>query len=157
LAPITATNANQILTFDDQQNLTALSPLPLNNQLGGIIQAIMVFKGSSQVYQVTGDSALGNLAKNALNIATGTTAPLSISVTSKGIGFMSPDGMRVIDFNAQVSDPIGWDGQGKTVPFIFAGVPTRSVGAATGTMYRITVQDTQLFQSPFVEYWLDVV
>src|SRR5262249_45301335 len=72
-------------------------------------------------------------------------------------GFISPDGFRIIDFNAQISDPIGWDGQGKTTPFIFSGVPSRSVGACTGTMYRVTVQDTTLFNSPFVEYWFDVI
>jgi hypothetical protein len=56
-----------------------------------------------------------------------------------------------------VSDPIGWDGQGKTVSFIFQRNPTRAVAAATGTIYRVTVQDTTLLNTPTVEYWLDVV
>jgi hypothetical protein len=157
LVPTNVTSASQVLTFDDQQPITALAPLPLNNQLGGIIQAIMVFKGSAQVYQVTGDAALSTLAKNALNIATGTNSPLSIAVTPKGIGFISPDGFRLIDFNAQISDPIGWDGGGKTVPFIFSGEPSRVVGASTGTMYRVAVKDPTLLNAPFVEYWFDVV
>src|SRR5262249_45616377 len=147
----------QIITFDDQQKLTALAQLPLNNQLGGIIQGLLVFKGTAQTYQVTGDSAAGNLAKNSLNIATGTNSPLSIAVTPKGIAFAAPDGLRMVDFNAQISDPIGWDGQGKTLPFINMGVPSRSVGASNGTIYRIVMQDTTLLNSPFVEYWLDVV
>src|SRR5262245_4400279 len=46
LVPDKCTGATQVLTFDDQQPLTALSPLPLNNQLGGIVQALMVFKGT---------------------------------------------------------------------------------------------------------------
>src|SRR5262249_22825238 len=94
LAPRNATSATQIITFDDQQKLTALAQLPLNNQLGGIIQGLLVFKGTAQTYQVTGDSAAGNLAKNSLNIATGTNSPLSIAVTPKGIAFAAPDGLR---------------------------------------------------------------
>ncbi len=155
LVPTNCTGGTQALTFDDQQPLTALVPLPLNNQLGGIIQGLMVFKGTASIYQVTGDAALNNLAKNALNIATGTTAPLAAAVTPKGIAFMSPDGYRIIDFDAQVSDPIGWDGQGKTAPFINAANPNRTVAAATGTTFRVSVRDTTLFNNPLVEYWFD--
>src|SRR6266550_5661989 len=154
----TINNATDALTFDDQTPLTALTPLPLNNQVtGGIVQAIMVFKGSAAVYQVTGDSALNNLAKNALNVASGTLAPLSTAVTTQGIGFASPDGFRMIDFTARVSDPLGWDGQGKTLPFIMAKNPSRMVAAATGTAYRVSVTDASLGGAPTVEYWLDTV
>jgi hypothetical protein len=158
LVPLNVTNASQIITFDDQVQLTALAPLPLSNQVtGGIIQALMVFKSSSQTYQITGDAALTNLAKNALNVATGTDGPQSIAVTPKGIAFAAPDGLRIIDFNAQITDPIGWDGYGKVLPFLNSGVPSRMMGAATGTYYRVTVQDVSLPGAPFVEYWFDIV
>jgi hypothetical protein len=158
LVPTNCTNATQILTFDDHTPITYLAPLQLNNMVtGGIVQSLMVFKGTAAVYQVTGDSALNNLAKNALNVATGTVSPLSVAPTPKGLAFISPEGFRIIDFDGRISDPLGWDGQGKTLPFLFSGVPSRVVAASTGTTYRVTVQDTTLLNAPFVEYWFDII
>lgn len=163
LAPTTVTNAGsvQIITYDDNVPITALGALPLSNQLGGIIQALMVFKGVSNIYQITGDIALGpgpplgTLNRNTLNVATGTFAPNSIASTTKGLAFVAPDGVRIIDFNAQVSDPIGNDGMGKTLPFLLAVSPSRIAAAANGTVYRISVQDGSRSGSPLSEYWLD--
>lgn len=158
LVPRTVTNGNQVLTFDDNVPLTALAALPLNNQLGGIVQALIVFKGVANIYQVTGDAANTpeNLSKNALNVATGTLAPNSIASTPKGLSFVAPDGLRFIDFNANVSDPIGVDGMGKTLPFIYSLVPSRMCAAANGMVVRITTQDASQTGSPFVEYWYDM-
>jgi len=155
LAPRTVTNANQILTYDDATPLSALGKLPLSNQLGGIIQALIVFKGVSNMYQVTGDAALSNLARNALNVATGTFAPLSIAPTPKGLAFIAPDGLRFVDFSANVSDPIGTDGMGKTLPFLYAITPSRISAAANGTVYRVSVDDGSRIGSAPVEYWFD--
>jgi len=158
LVPRTVTNANQVLTFDDNVPLTALAPLPLNNQLGGIIQALIVFKGVQNMYQITGDAASTSnpLAKNALNVATGTLAPNSICPTPKGLAFIAPDGLRFIDFSGNVGDQIGNDGMGKTLPFIYSLVPSRMCAAANGAIYRVTTQDGSLIGSPFVEYWYDM-
>lgn len=158
LVPRNVTNSSQVITFDDNVPLTALGALPLNNQLGGIIQALIVFKGVSNMYQVTGDAASTSmpLAKNALNVATGTLAPNSIAPTPKGLAFIAPDGLRFIDFNANVSDPIGVDGMGKTLPFIYSLVPSRIMAAANGIVYRVTTQDASLVGSPTVEYWYDM-
>lgn len=156
LLPRHVTNANQALTFDDNVPLTALAGLPLNNQLGGIIQSLIVFKGVTNMYQVTGDSSSNNLMKNALNVATGTLAPNSVAPTPKGLAFIAPDGLRFIDFNANVSDPIGVDGMGKTLPFIYSLVPSRICAAANGSIYRVTTQDASLTGSPWVEYWYDM-
>lgn len=156
LVPRNVTNANQVLTFDDNVPLTALGALPLSNQLGGIIQSLIVFKGVTNMYQVTGDAALNNLAKNALNVATGTLAPNTIASTPKGLAFIAPDGLRFIDFNANVSDPVGIDGMGKTLPFIYSLVPSRMCAAANGVVYRVTTQDASLTGSPTVEYWYDM-
>ena len=71
------------------------------------------------------------------------------------MAFVAPDGVRIIDVNAQVSDPIGNEGMGKTMPFLFAVAPSRIAAAANGTVYRVSVQDGSLASSPFVEYWFD--
>jgi hypothetical protein len=163
LAPLLVSNvgAVQVITYDDNVAITALGALPLSNQLGGIIQSLIVFKGVANMYQITGDISLGpgpplgTLTKNALNVATGTFAPNSLASTPKGLAFCAPDGVRVIDFNANVSDPLGNDGMGKTVPFLFAVAPSRIAAAANGTVYRVSVQDGSAPQSPMVEYWLD--
>ena len=157
LVPRNVTNANQILTFDDNVPLTALGALPLNNQLGGIIQALIGFKGVQNMSQVTGDAASTSnpLSKNALNVATGTISPNSIASTAKGLAFVAPDGLRMIDFNANVSDPTGVDGMGKTLPFIYSLAPSRICAAANGSVYRVTTQDGSLVGSPFAEYWYD--
>ena len=152
------TNANQVLTFGDNVALTALGALPLSNQLGGIIQSVMVFKGVTNIYQITGDAALTTtdpLSVNSLNVATGTFAPNTITATPKGLTFMAPDGLRLIDFNAQVSDPIGLDGSGVTVPFIFSTVPTRMAAACNGSLLRITTQNGNISSTPTLEYWYD--
>jgi len=155
--PRNVTNANQVITFDDNLPLTVLAPLPLSNVTGGIIQALLVFKGVSNIYQITGDSALSSLAKNALNVATGTLAPNSIANTPKGVMFIAPDGLRIINFQANVSDPIGYDGMGKALPFLYAIVPSRMAAASNGSVYRISVQDGSRNGTPFVEYWFDHV
>jgi len=155
LAGTNVTNANQVLTFGDAQALTALGGLPLSNQLGGIIQSLMVFKDDTNIYQIQGDSALNNLSVNALNTATGTLSPLSICTTPYGLTCMSPDGLRIIDFDAHISDPIGTDGDGITVPFIFTQTPSRLAAACNGDVLRISCKNTNAPGSPNQEWWYD--
>ena len=163
---------SNVLTFGDQVPLTALGALPLSNQLGGIIQSVMVFKNTTCIYQITGDPIFGAPATlttqaqvssangpplqiNTLNVATGTLAPNSICATPKGLAFMAQDGLRIIDFNANVSDPIGLDGKGVCVPFIFSVVPSRVCAACNASVLRITTQNGNLSNNPLQEYWLD--
>jgi hypothetical protein len=149
------TNANQILTFGDNTQLTALGALPLSTQLGGIVQSVMVFKGVTNIYQITGDAGLNNLFVNSLNIATGTLAPNSICSTPKGLVFMAPDGMRLIDFSGTVQDPIGLQGTGITVPFVYAAQPSRVSAACNGNLLRISVQNGLLPTQPNQGWWYD--
>lgn len=157
------TNANQVLTFGDTLPLTALGALPLSNQLGGIIQSVMVFKGVSNIYQITGDAALNNvytqpnptLQINSLNVATGTLAANSVCATPKGLAFLAPDGLRVIGFDANVSDPIGMDGKGVAVPFISTSVPSRMVATCNGNILRATTLNAAVSGTPSQEYWYD--
>jgi hypothetical protein len=157
LNPTVITNANQILTFGDNTTLTVAAGLALSNQLGGIIQALMIFKGVTNIYQVTGDYALGNLSINSLNVATGTFAPNTVQSSERGLLFMAPDGIRLIDFNAKVSDPIGKNGLGVTVPFIFAQIPSRAAAAFNFGLYRIQVQNSAVAGSPQQEWWYNIV
>jgi hypothetical protein len=156
LNPTVVTNGTQILTFFDNIPITALGQLPLNNQLGGIIQALIVFKGVSNMYQVTGDATTSNLTVNALNVATGTLAPNSICTTPKGLAFMATDGVRILDFNAHVSDPIGISGSGMTMPFTYAVVPSRVAAACNLSIIRISVQNGNAAGNPNQEYWYDM-
>jgi hypothetical protein len=154
--PLNATNANQVLTMNDSQPLTAIGKLPLNNQLGGIIQSLMVFKDDTNIFQITGDPTTTNLAVNSLNVATGTSAPNSICATPKGLVFMAPDGLRLITYTANVTDPIGIDGKGINVPFVYAVTPTRVAAACNGNVLRITVANGGAAGSPNQEYWYDI-
>jgi hypothetical protein len=149
------TNANQVLTMGDNTPLTALGGLPLNNQLGGIIQSLMVFKNVSNIFQITGDPALLNLSLNSLNIATGTLAANSVCRTPEGLAFMAPDGMRVIDFTGTVLEPIGYQGQGVTIPFVYATVPTRVYAACNGNLMRVSTQNGNLPTQPQQDWWYD--
>ena len=158
---ISAVNSN-VITFDDSVALTAFGKQGLNNQLGGIVQALFVFKGVTNIYQITGDplggvlvanpspppdlipvlpSGVAPLQRNALNVVTGTNAPLSVCSTPKGITFMSPEGFRLIDTMGNVGDPIGVAGTGVTVPFTYSVVPSRVAACAGGNTLRISTQN----------------
>lgn len=152
----TITNASQILTFGDNVALTCAIGLPLENQLGGIVQSLMVFKGVTNIFQVTGDFSLNNLTVNALNVATGTLAPNSVAVTSKGIMFVAPDGIRLINWDARVSDPIGIDGEGINYPFIGMLVPSRCNAAYNSGIYRVQIQNGNALGSPQQQWWFDI-
>ena len=159
LSPLTTNNTGlpvPVLFFGDNQTLNVAAGLPLFNQLGGIIQSLMVFKGTSNIYQVTGDATTNNLAINSLNVATGTLAPNSVTSTPKGLAFVAPDGLRLIDFYARVGDPLGVDGDGVNVPFIFAVQPTRINASCNFNVMRVSVQNGNAAGSPNQEYWYDI-
>ncbi len=154
LAATVVTNSGQVLTFGDNQQLTALGVLGLDNQLGGLTQALMVFKGVTNIFQVTGDYALSaGWTVNSLNMATGTLSPLSVCSTPLGLAFISPEGLRVIDFGAHVSPPIGDAGNGVTAAFVYALSPSRTCAAANANVVRISVQNGAATGSPVQEYW----
>jgi len=147
----------QILTYDDNVPLIAGAGLSFNTQLGGITQALMVFKSALNIYQVNGDFALATdpIRINALNMAVSTSAPLSIVSTPKGLAFIAPDGMRLIDFSGIITDPIGIAGMGVAVPFINSLVPSRMVSACNASTLRITTQNGGISGAPQEEYWFN--
>lgn len=156
LLPLNVSLDTQVLTLGDSTSVTASAGLPLNNvTTGGIIQALIAFKGDAIMYQITGDQATNNLVVNALNVSVGTLAPNTICPTPLGLAFVAPDGLRIIDFGAHVSDPLGANGAGVCVPFINALTPTRMCAAFNQNVLRISVQNSQAPNQPVLEYWLD--
>lgn len=150
------TNANQVLTFGDNAQLTAGHGLPLNNQSGGIVQSLLVFKGTQNIYQVTGDFSTNNISVNTLDVPTGTNSPRSITNTPLGVAFLAPDGVRVIDFYAHVSQPIGEAGAGVTYPFLDSITPTRVCAACNANTYRVSVRPSNVIGTPWQEYWFNL-
>lgn len=155
LAATTITNASQVLTLGDTQDVTALAGLPLTTQLGGVVQALIAFKGDAIAYQITGDSTTSDLAINALNVAVGTLAANTVCPTSIGLAFIAPDGLRIIGFDGTVTDVIGGAGQGVNVPFVNVVNPSRMCAAFNNNILRVTVQNGSAPGQPFQEYWFD--
>ena len=157
LTPLTITNAGQVLTFGDNLPLTGAAPMGLSNQLGGIIQSLMVFKGETNTYQVTGDYAGSTWAINTLNTATGAGYPRGVTSTPLGLAFIDHDGLRIIDQNGTVSDPIGIAGKGINAAIVnllsktFSNNVTCSLGC-DGSIIRVSMYDTAGF-GLHVEYW----
>jgi hypothetical protein len=157
LAPTQITNASQALAFGNGIPITALGELPLKAPLqGGVVQSIIAFQSNSTIQQVTGDQATNNLAKNAIKAGTGTLAPLSVISTLQGLAFISPEGLRIIDAQANVSDPIGRQGQGVCAPFANAVEPSRICGAGNALNMRFSVQNALVAGQPYEDYWYDL-
>ena len=151
------TNASQVLTFNNGLTVTALGPLPLSSPLtGGIVQALIAFQGVTAMQVVTGDPTTTNLTVNLAKTGTGTLAPLSIVSFTEGLAFISPEGLRVVDFFARVSNPVGDHGTGITIPFIYSISPSRICAAANADTLRVSVQNGNVSGQPMQEWWFDI-
>ena len=155
---VSNTTAVQALTTNDGLAVTAVAPLMLSAPLvtTGIAQALIAFQGVSKMQQITGDESTADLAMNALPVATGTAAPLSITACEMGTAFISPEGLRFIQFNGTVSEPIGNAGEGITTPFIFAQYPSRICGAANAHTLRFTTTNAAEATPTAKEWWYDL-
>ena len=160
LDPLTCTNAAYVLTFGDNVPIVAAAPLGLNNQVvGGQIQSMIVFKQNLTLFQVTGDFTLTGtqaIQINALNVATGTYAPNTITQTPYGLAFIAPDGLRSIGFQADVSPTLGLGGTGIDVPFISSTVPSRMNASCNANTIRITTINGSVNGSPTQEWCYDL-
>lgn len=160
LLPLQVTLATQALTLGDTQPITALGALPANTITGAVLQVLVVFKSESNpmaLYEVTGDanSTSNPLAINALNVSTGTLAPMSICGTPKGLAFLAPDGLRFIDFTSNVSDPVNVDGTGVALPFLYPVEPSRMCASCNGNIMRLSTQNNAAVGSPYQDWWFD--
>jgi len=91
-----------------------------------------------------------------LNVSTSTLAPNSIASGSDGLFFVAPDGLRKIDWQAHISEPIGADGQGINAPFFTIPTPSRIAAAATATCYRVSFANANVLGAPVQEFWYDI-
>lgn len=156
LNPLNASNADQVLTMGDSTPVTALSGLPLSNQVtGGVVQSLICFKGASVLYQVAGDAATGNLSQNAIEGSVGTLAPNTICATPQGLAYVAPDGLRILSLTAIVTEPIGSYGDGVREPFIEAVNASRMCANYNQNVIRISVQNGAAPGEPWQEYWYD--
>ena len=137
--PCQVSQPSQAITFGNAVPVTAAAGLPLENQLGGIIQSLVVFQGASNIQQITGSVALGNITVNTSQVATGTFSPNSVASTPKGLIFAAPFGLRMVEFDGRVTDPIGSRGAGVVIPFQNAIYPTRVAAAFNENVYRVTI------------------
>lgn len=155
LLPLNVTKATQVLTLGDTTPFLSSAGLPLNNiQTGGIIQSLIAVK-AGVMWQITGDAATANLVANELNVSVGSVAPNTFTPTPLGLSFVAPDGVRIIDFGAHVSDPVGANGAGVCVPFINALTPSRMVSAFNQNVLRISCQNALGPEQAVQEFWLD--
>lgn len=154
LIPNQITNASQALTLGDSNPVNAVSPLPLTNTVtGGTTQALVAFKGDNEFFQITGDQATSNLTVSAVPSSVGTIAPNSICGTPLGLAFIAPDGLRILQFSGTVTEPIGANGDGVNVPFLYAIDPTRICMAYNQNTLRVSVQNGLAAGQPVQEYW----
>lgn len=156
--PTQVTNANQAVLLGDTTPTNALAPLPLTNQVtGGTTQALIVFKGAQQFYQITGDAASTSspLTISSVPSSVGTLSPNSICGTPLGMAFIAPDGLRILRFSGTLDEPIGAHGDGVNVPFLNVINPTRTCMAYNNNTLRVTCNSSEVPTEPFLEYWYD--
>jgi len=161
LLPCIRTGGNQALTTNNSRPVTAIGPLMLSAPItGGIVQSLIAFQGSASMQQIMGDPSTQNLSMNILPVPTGTLAPNTITTSTLGLIFVSPEGVRYIDFRGRVSDPIGQDGDGVVAPFLAVTEPpiagpraSRMTAAANGRTLRIDVPNSD---EEMVSYWFDL-
>ncbi len=154
--------AGVILTFGDNVNLIGGGVLSLTNiSTGGVTQALFVFKqaggGSTNMFQVTGDVGTTNLTVQAMNTSVSTSAPNSIVSTPKGLFFIALDGMRYVDTGGNVMPPIGFDGQGIAIPFLYSSTPSRICAAFNANTIRVVTQNGNIAGSPIQDWCYDIV
>lgn len=157
LLPWQVTNASQGLTLGNDTGVTCLAGLPLTSQQqGGVVQSLIAFKGAAPYWQILGDAATSDLRIDEVAGSVGTLAPLTVQSTTKGLGYISPDGLRLIDpMTAICSEPIGADGQGIAAPFAYAVVKSRMAAAFNKNVYRVSVQNGAIDSQATQEFWFD--
>jgi hypothetical protein len=145
------TNSNQSLSIGDYTSVTAFAPLPLSTTSQGVIQGLLAFKLNS-IYQITGDVATMNLGLNQISPSVGTAAPRTVVPTPEGVAFMAVDGIRIVNFFSELSEP----NKDLAVPFIYAVTPSRACAGFNSDTYRICVENGAKVGSPFEDYWFHI-
>lgn len=158
LVPTSRTNASQSLTLGDPTPITALAGLPVQTTSSGVLQTLLAFK-ASQIWQISGDVVLSNLALNYVSLTVGTSAPRSVTQTPFGTNFMAIDGPYLVDPVGVVRPLTGSpevQQQDIQNPFIYATQPSRVSAGYSGGTYRICVSTTLELAAVTNEYWFDI-
>lgn len=154
---IVRTNSTQSLTLGDTAAITALSGLPIQTTSSGVIQALLAFK-DFQVWQVTGDLALSNLAQNFLSLTIGTSAPRSVALSPNGVYFHSISGPYKVSLSGVVG-PVTYDQNINdpdiVAPFQAATTPSRICAGYSANVYRICMETVVRGSQAFRDYWFD--
>jgi hypothetical protein len=155
-APLQITNATQTIYPNNGLDVTCFGGLPINQTQAGPITSLFCFQGDSNIVKVTGDTSLSNLLIQSVPNGVGTLAPNTIASTPLGLMFVSPDGIRYIDFDGNASPVVGDDGQGVNLPLINAIYPTRMNAAYNEDCYRIGVYNGNKTIPVWEDYWFHV-
>ncbi|QTD88884.1 hypothetical protein [Burkholderia anthina] len=157
LAPTTRTNASQSVTLGDATPITAFAGLPVQTTSGGVVAALLAFK-SSQIWQVTGDSATNNLGVNYLSLTVGTISPRSVAQSPVGTHFAGSDAPYIVTpFGAvQQLVPDGRTTADVQTPFLNTTQPSRIAAAYSGGVYRACVPTQLSGQNQTNDYWFDM-
>jgi hypothetical protein len=163
LLPCQITNATQFLVPDNGLAVTAIGELKgYSTTLGFVVRGLAAFQSDVDILQITGDPTTANLTLTDLSCATGTHAPLTLASTTKGLLFVSPQGLRLMSLSGEISDPIGQDGSGIVGPFLDVTNPplagtapaSRMAAAANGRTYIVGVPKTD---GTTACYWYDMI
>jgi hypothetical protein len=159
LSPLTRASTAQSVTVGDTSPISALSGLPVTTSTAGVIPALIVFK-TGQVWQLTGDSAIATnpLSLTYLSLSQGTSAPRSVSQTTRGTFFSGTDGPMIIDALGNVKALTFYESQisDVRVPFLNVTQPTRVEGTYCGNIYRVCVPTVVNGNQVSNDYWFDV-
>lgn len=158
LAPLTRTNASQIITHGDPTPVIGYSGLPVTTTSGGVIGQLLVFK-PTQIWFVSGDAALGNLTDNYLSLTLGSTAPRSIAQTAQGCYFIGTDGAQIVD-QLGVVKPLSHRSQPAAdvrAPFLNAPVQSRIAGSFATNVFRVCVPTVLQGSNVINDYWFDTI
>ena len=157
--PGNATNIaqpTQALTAQNGLDMTAAGGLPVTQTAGGILAALVIFQGATEMQMVVGDVLTSNLSLNSLGVGVGCIAPNTICQTPLGLTFVAPDGLRYVNFIGEVSNPIGFAGSGVLDPFLNAIFPSRMAAAYNQDVFRVTVQNGEAAGQPLQDYWYHI-
>jgi len=158
LVPTNMAGAGQSLTLGDPSVILALSGLPVTTSSGGVISALLAFKGT-QIWQINGDAASTSnpIQLNYLSLNIGCASPRTITPTPSGTFFVGPDACYKIDYNGLVEVVANGDAGTPDIrqPFGYITTPTRASASFAGNIYRVCVQTIIDGVAGTFDYWFD--
>ena len=157
LAPTVMTTAGQSLTLGDNTPIVAQAGLPVTTTSGGVVGALIVFKGT-QIWQITGDAAVtGTLAQNYLTLTVGCQAPRSVVSSPLGTFFAGPDCAYFVSATGLILPVTNQQGGLPDIrqPFNYCTEPTRVAAAFASNIYRLCIPTIVDGVAGTFDYWFD--